>query len=121
MSEKSHVVVVDDNHSIADMCELILCSDGYDAVKFYNSESALEYLLKEDTAVDLVLLDYDIDRMNGATILYLVKQAKPDVKSILMSGLLSKVQESVIDEFDAVFDKPFDIAALLTAVETLLG
>lgn len=57
------IVVVDDEHEIADLIELYLKNEGYSVYKFYLGDEALKFADKAE--VDLILLDIMLPGMDG--------------------------------------------------------
>ena len=72
--------------------------------------------------VDVVLLDMDMPRMGGLECMRHLLSRDPDVKVIALSGHLLKLREwdPVEDGARAFVQKPFDAAALLSAIQTVL-
>lgn len=64
MSEK--ILIVDDEEEIADLLEVYLTNEGFDVIKFYYGQAALDFL-QHDT-VDLALLDVMLPDMDGFSI-----------------------------------------------------
>ena len=61
MSEK--ILVVDDEHEIADLIEVYLRNENYTVFKFYSGNQALAFLDKEE--LDLAILDIMLPDMHG--------------------------------------------------------
>lgn len=61
MSEK--ILVIDDEHEIADLIELYLKNENYTVFKFYSPKEALPLI--EETEVDLAILDIMMPEING--------------------------------------------------------
>lgn len=53
MSDK--ILIVDDEHEIADLIEVYLNNEGYEVFKFYTAREALDCI--DRTALDLAILD----------------------------------------------------------------
>lgn len=63
---KEHILIVDDEHEIADLMEIYLTGEGYAVHKFYDARSALECI--ERQVLDLAILDVMLPETNGFTI-----------------------------------------------------
>lgn len=61
MNEK--ILIVDDEHEIADLVELYLQNENYEVLKFYNGTDALK-CIQNDTP-DLAILDVMLPDMSG--------------------------------------------------------
>ena len=64
MPEK--VLVVDDEHDIADLLEVYLQNENYIVYKFYSAREALDCI--ENQEVDLAILDIMLPDVNGFSI-----------------------------------------------------
>ena len=64
MSNK--IMVVDDEHEIADLIEVYLKNENYEVFKFYSSKDALTCV--EDIKLDLAILDIMMPEMDGITL-----------------------------------------------------
>ena len=64
MSNK--IMVVDDEHEIADLIEVYLKNENYEVFKFYSSKDALACV--EDIKLDLAILDIMMPEMDGITL-----------------------------------------------------
>ena len=61
MSDK--ILIVDDEHEIADLIEVYLNNEGYEVFKFYTAREALDCI--DRTALDLAILDVMLPDING--------------------------------------------------------
>lgn len=59
----SKILVCDDDKDIVEAIDIYLTQEGYDIVKAYNGEEAIEVLKKED--VDLLIIDVMMPRLDG--------------------------------------------------------
>ena len=60
------IMVVDDEHEIADLIEVYLKNENYEVFKFYSSKDALACV--EDIKLDLAILDIMMPEMDGITL-----------------------------------------------------
>jgi two-component system, OmpR family, response regulator VanR len=60
------ILVVDDEHEIADLIEVYLRNENYEVVKFYSAKEALSCM--ETTELDLAILDIMLPDINGFTL-----------------------------------------------------
>lgn len=66
------IMVVDDEHEIADLIEVYLKNENYEIVKFYSPMDALLYL--KDAQPDLAILDIMMPEMNGFTLCHKIRE-----------------------------------------------
>ena len=78
------VLVVDDEHLIADTLALIFTSNGYDSRTAYSAEQALEML--EEWRPDLAIIDVILPGMNGIEFAIFLKASYPECHFLLFSG-----------------------------------
>lgn len=70
MSEK--ILIVDDEHEIADLVELYLLNENFEVFKFYNAAEALCCI--ENTMLDLAILDVMLPGMSGFDICQKIRE-----------------------------------------------
>jgi CheY-like chemotaxis protein len=80
----SLIMVVDDEHVIADTITKILEHEGYSALAAYDGESAIEAALLNPPR--LVISDVMLPGMNGVDLGIAIRRIFPDCKVILSSG-----------------------------------
>src|SRR3989338_4837730 len=79
------ILIADDDPNVLDFLKLFLKFKGYRDVRSAdNGRDALEAVKKED--LRLVLLDIMLPDLNGVEVLRQVKEAKPDVSVIMITG-----------------------------------
>lgn len=78
------VLIVDDEQNIVDSLRLILEHEGYSTDSCNDGYSAIEKITDND--YELVLLDIKMPGLDGLETLEKVKQIKPDVVVIMISG-----------------------------------
>lgn len=66
------VLVVDDEHEIADLIEVYLRNENYDVFKFYSAKEALSCI--ETTELDLAILDVMLPDINGFTLCQKIRE-----------------------------------------------
>ena len=83
-STKPKVLVVDDEHVIADTLAIILNQSGFDAAAVYTGTAAVERAKKEKP--DLIISDVIMPDMNGIEAAIRIRQILPGCKILLFSG-----------------------------------
>jgi len=81
---KPRVLVVDDEHIIADTIAAILNRSGFDAVARYGGVDAIEFLQQE--CPDIVLSDVVMPERNGLHVVDAVRASCPGTRIVLISG-----------------------------------
>jgi DNA-binding response OmpR family regulator len=121
MSEKSKILVVDDEDALRTVVSVGLTSKGYNVSTASDGDEAISELQKE--MFDLVLLDVKMPRMNGFEVLKFIKEKHPTTKVVMATGLgdLKDVIESKKLGAEDFVGKPYDFVDLLTTIEQVLS
>ena len=114
------ILVVDDELSNAEVLALILHEEGFQVMVAGDGRQALERI--EEAAPDLLITDYMMPGMSGVELARAVRQLPRhrNLPVLLMSGAAASTLSVHAQDFDAFLRKPFDIEALLRAVQSLL-
>ena len=116
------IYLVDDQPMLLDLAEISLQADGYDFKKFLDPEVALQSFLKARIKPVLLITDYALGKMNGLELIEKCKAARPELKSILISGTAGA--EIVLDsniKVDRFIGKPYQPANLSDLVRLVLA
>ena len=116
------IFLVDDQAMLLDLAEMSLQNEGYSLKKFTDPEVALKSFLKARPKPALLITDYAMGKMNGLELIEKCKEAKPDLKSILISGTAGAeiVLESSV-KVDRFLGKPYQPPNLAEIVRRVLG
>ncbi|NOS84385.1 MAG: response regulator [Ignavibacteria bacterium] len=119
------LIVEDDKYMNETLCE-VLESEGYNVESALSALDAINKLKHSDKYYHLLILDYNLQYLQGITGLDIFKMAKendPEVKAIMISAygkdkeLKEKARSTGINAF---IDKPFLITDLLDTVDDIL-
>lgn len=85
-TQKHHILVVDDEHSMCEVLDIVLSNAGYAVRTCLSVEDAIECFVKEN--IDLVLTDLymDKDRNAGLRLLVYLKSKSPLTPAIMMTA-----------------------------------
>lgn len=81
---KPKVLIVDDEHVIADTLSMILNQSGFEARAVYSGEGALE--LAQSFAPDMLISDVIMADLNGIDAAIRIRALLPNIKILLFSG-----------------------------------
>jgi CheY-like chemotaxis protein len=114
------ILIVDDEYLIADVLSFALEDEGYLTVTAGSGQRALTILERERP--QLIITDYMMPGMNGIELAEAVRAHKTlhGIPIMLMSGAQAHLGMARPDLFLEVFDKPFDIHAVVSRVKSLL-
>ena len=110
MSEK--ILVVDDEHDIADLLEVYLKNENYTVYKYYSAMEALECIEREE--LDLAILDIMLPGVDGFSICQKIRERYTTRLSYKKLELDMKTYECLLDgELVALTPTEFSILQLL--------
>ncbi len=116
------IYIVDDEPLLSDLAQASLESADYEVKQFQDPELALNDFLRANPRPDLLLTDYAMGKMNGLELIQKCKEAKPDLKAILISGTAGA--EILIDSpvrVERFLGKPYRSSALLELARAVLS
>ena len=117
---KASILIVDDNEGILETLSAILEEKGYDTDTAKNGREAIEKSKKN--FYDLALLDIKLPDIEGTKLLTEMKETKPKMVKIMMTGYasLQNAVEALNLGADAYITKPLDPENLLKIVNEKL-
>lgn len=120
-SESMTVLLVEDNEMVLWMVARILEDAGYTVVRTRDPEEAISICAAGDAAIDLILTDVVMPKINGREMVEKITALMPGVKCLYMSGYASdSMQVRGVDEEGKHFiRKPFDIQQLRTKISEI--
>ena len=104
------ILLVDDEEMVLKSIESFLTLETqYNVVTFISAKKALKYI--KSNSVDLVISDYVMPEMDGITFLAKVREIKPEIPRIILTGYADK--ENAIKAINEVglfqyIEKPWD-------------
>lgn len=116
----AHILIVDDNQRVFDSLKPNFYHFGIEALYAPNAKTARQTLL--ENAIDVVLMDIMLGEENGIDVLAIVKELRPRVPVIMITGYASidtAVESMKRGAFDYV-KKPLDFDRLFKIVENAL-
>lgn len=122
-SAQARVLVVDDEHAIADTFVEIFAYAGYHAKAAYSAETALEEA--KEWHPDVAIVDVILPAMNGLGLAAALEIYCPDCQVLMFSGqeatpaLLAAAR--TVEMNHVMFEKPIHPKALLDEIKFLLS
>ena len=114
------ILLVDDDHFVAEPTKLILEMFGYDVKLFSSSIEALDHFSQD---IDILFVDFHLADLNGLELCKKIKSLKENVLTVFYSGDLNNTElKSYVVEAsnNAVFlSKPASIDQISTALSTI--
>jgi PAS domain S-box-containing protein len=117
------ILIVDDEPLVRDVARTVLERTGFQVVSAEGGEEALEIYRREGRAIDLVLLDYIMPRMNGVQVLKELQQLDPDVCVLFSSGYHTdhEVDQLLAAGGKGFVAKPYRPQDLVQSIRSVLG
>jgi DNA-binding NtrC family response regulator len=117
------VLIVDDERLIARTLSSALMEAGFDTRVASSAETAEKQLFNADSEFDLIIIDNRLPKGSGLGLLKKLKAGNVDVKVILMTAYDSPETKAEARRLGVqrYITKPFDLGAMITEVETLVG
>jgi DNA-binding response OmpR family regulator len=116
----TRVLLVEDDHDIAEPLARALRREGYDVIAAGDGRVALESVL--DAPPDLIILDIGLPGMNGLDVCRHVRELHPQVPILMLTARDGELE--TVAGLDAGADdyvtKPFGLSVLLARVRAML-
>ncbi len=116
------ILLADDEIMLQDLIAELLETVGYYVIKVQTGEEVLE-ILKDVIKVDLLIIDYNMPKMNGLECIEQIRKLKFDVPIILSSGSLIFSDNIQIENYgvNSILQKPYDFDTMLNEVKKIIG
>ncbi|HEY7423494.1 MAG TPA: PAS domain S-box protein, partial [Gemmataceae bacterium] len=117
------ILVVDDERVVRNLARTVLERVGFQVLTADSGEQALDIYRREGKAIDLVLLDYSMPRMNGVQALKELAQLDPHVCVIFCSGYHTddQVDQMLAAGARAFVPKPYRPRDIVQAIRRVLA
>ena len=115
------LLIVDDEKETLNAVQEALTSHGYKTFAIGDSPSALSIFKKIPQEIALVITDIAMPHMDGMELIKQIKEIRPEIKIIAMSGHTKYIADKDgIREIDGFLKKPFESPYLLSVVRRIL-
>lgn len=115
-----HVLLVEDEEMVRAVSERALSRAGYHVTTAAQGEEGLEKFRQMET-VDLIISDVVMPTMDGPTMVKEIRQLRPDLPVLFMSGYAEEqLRESIHIKDVSFLPKPFSVAQLAEATSAAL-
>jgi len=120
---KGHILVVDDEIFLLDAVQEMLTWLGYDVSVCTNGKDAVEFVKRDPSNVDLVILDMMMPNMNGRECFRQLKEIKNSIRALIATGckMDDELQQVLKEGAIRIIQKPFVSAQLAEAVQDALS
>jgi DNA-binding response OmpR family regulator len=120
MPHQSVILVADDEPLIRNLVTLLMQQEGYFVLSAADGHEGLELSRQYPGAIDLVITDVEMPRMNGSDLCGHLAEERPGIRVLIMSG--ADMSEIVRQNAHLLFlPKPFSGEALKAKVLAILA
>ncbi|NOY64290.1 MAG: response regulator [Nitrospirae bacterium] len=116
------ILIVEDNEEVRSFLVTFLTELQYRTISVSNGLEALDVYKQKKSEISLILTDLVMPEMSGLEFCKKIKQLHPDAKIIAISGypLMSDDQKYMLECFDRIVNKPFEIKDMAVVISELL-
>jgi nitrogen-specific signal transduction histidine kinase len=120
--DKGTILVVDDEPSIRRLILDILQPSGYMLLEASSGEEALRIIKETRADIDVLLTDVVMPVMDGIELTHAVREIRPSVKVVVMSGYTngSLFSQEMLDEGMTFMQKPVTPRKLVSIINSVL-
>jgi PAS domain S-box-containing protein len=123
LAAEGNILVVDDEPMVRDLARIVLERAGFRVQTAEGGEEALDLYRRQASAIDLILLDYTMPRMNGLQVLQELLRLDPEVCVVFSSGYAmdQEVDQLLAAGGRAFVPKPYRLQDLVQTVRQTLA
>ena len=116
------ILVAEDNTQVRQILTATLSDFGYAVIEAVDGMDAVEKFNQNRQGIDLLLLDVIMPRKNGKEAYMEIKKARPDIRTIFMSGYTGDIlsKKGISREGIPMISKPIVIEKLLRQIREIL-
>ena len=116
------ILLVEDEDPVRMFSARALRNKGYEVLEAQSGEGALELMAHDDGRIDLLITDVVMPRMDGPTLIRRVREIRPGIKVICISGYAEDRLRDRMGGADSVhfLPKPFSLKQLAGKVKEVI-
>ena len=119
----ARILIADDEESMRQLVARAIAMDGHETTTAEDGAEALEILVRDEGAFDLLLTDIKMPVMDGIALALAAARDFPDLTILLMTGFADQRERAhglsaIVHD---VVTKPFSVADIRTAVADALA
>lgn len=116
------LLLADDDPLVRDLTRELLQEFGYTVIEAEDGDDAVNKFLPRRNEISLVILDAIMPKKNGMEVFNEIKNYRPDIKALFISGYTGDVlsRKGMLDNELEIISKPFVQSALLRKVREII-
>ncbi len=116
------ILLAEDSDDVRSITREILLSHGYKVIEAIDGQDAIDKFRQAPEVIDLLLFDVIMPRKNGKEAYEVIKNLRPDVKVLFLSGYATDIltKRSMLEEEINFLPKPVTPLVLLKKVRDIL-
>lgn len=113
------ILIVDDDHDIVDLLAIYSRKEGYEVLKAYDGQQALDMINQLGDLIDVVILDWMLPEVNGIDVLKSIRAQGNKVPVIMASAKTESNHrlEGLMAGADDYVSKPFDAREVMIRIK----
>lgn len=120
--DRETIFVVDDDPDILNLIKHVLDLEGFEVKSFTDPELALEEFRTCSKRPEMVVTDFCMQPMNGLELISKCKETQPDLKTIVISGMVDEHSlQTMPQKTDRFLHKPFKVSNLVQTLNDTLA
>ncbi len=120
LAEQCTILAIDDDNSFLQVVRSALKQEGYNVLASSSGPKGLDMIRYAPSPVRVILLDYDMPRLNGSEMLGFLRRLNPHAKIIAVTGMSESFLPVEFREgVDHLIYKPFPMETLLSLIERM--
>ncbi len=114
------ILLVEDQQEVRRLMREILGEHGYHTLEAAGGDDAISIAKRYPAPIHLIITDMVLPQMNGPEIVHRIRQIKPGVGVLMISGYTADHLDGQLDENTPYLQKPFTSDELLRQVREIL-
>lgn len=113
------ILIADDDFTTRKFLDLFLRQRGFNVIIAENGIDAINKFIDNKNSIDMAILDVLLPKKNGKEVFNYIKEIKPEIKVLFISGYTSDIltAKGIIDEDLDFLPKPIDVHLLINKLQ----